>query len=439
MPDPKLRFDVVVVGSGPAGIAAAAAAAESGKTVALVDSSPGLGGQIWRGKDHGSPNTLGGRWIQRLQASGTRIFSGATVFATGPEDTLLAEQGTHLLQFSWDKLIIATGAREIFLPFPGWTLPGVVGPGGLHAMAKEGWPVQGKRVVVAGTGPLLLAVAEGLRAHGASVPLIAEQSPWARVMAFGAGLWQFPGKLLQALTTRASLFSVPYRCGCWPVKVEGNGHVESVTLTNGQRTWTKDCDYLACGFHLTPNLELPLLLNCAVTNGFVQASELQETSIPSIYCAGEPTGIAGAESALLQGQIAGYVAADCLDRACALLNQSRSWRRFAAALCDAFALRAELRSLSAPDTIFCRCEDIRCGQVSGFTSWRAAKLQTRCGMGPCQGRTCGTAARVLFGWEPGSVRPPIFPVTTASLSSETSSTTTSSAVCSSRARFQEPS
>ena len=112
-------------------------------------------------------NRAAQRWIQRLKKSGAQVFASATAFAAPTPRCLLAETPSGVLEITWQKLILATGARELFLPFPGWTLPGVLGPGGLHAMSKAGWPVAGKRVVVAGTGPLLLAVADGLKQHGA--------------------------------------------------------------------------------------------------------------------------------------------------------------------------------------------------------------------------------------------------------------------------------
>ncbi|HEY5911923.1 MAG TPA: FAD/NAD(P)-binding oxidoreductase [Verrucomicrobiae bacterium] len=407
--------EVLVVGAGPAGITAACVAGEAGKSVALVDNSPWLGGQIWRGEQTRQTHQEARRWLRRLENCGARIFSGATVFDGSATGTLFAESPTAILEFTWRKLIVATGAREVLLPFPGWTLPGVMGAGGLHAMVQGGWPVAGKRVVVAGSGPLLLAVAQGLQEHGADVPLVVEQAPWSKVIEFGAGLLRFPTKLLQGIATRAALGQVRYRCGCWPVRAEGAEWVQSVVLTNGKSTWTERYDYLAWGFHLVPNLELPLLLGCVTANGSVAVDAFQETSVKAIYCAGEPTGVGGADSALVEGQIAGLAAAGKTEEARALFRRRNSWHRFKAALSTAFALRPELKRLAAADTIVCRCEDVRQAELAGFADWRAAKLQTRCGMGPCQGRVCGAATHVLFGWELASVRPPIFPVRTGTL------------------------
>jgi len=166
---------------------------------------------------------------------------------------------------------------------------------------------------------------------------------------------------------------------------------------------------LACGFGLVPNLELPLLLGCAIRNGFVAVDEWQATSLPGIYCAGEPNGIGGVDLALIEGQIAGFAAAGLRDQGRRqFAGRARSlWIR--TGLEQAFALREELRTMATPDTIVCRCEDVPLERMRAHPAWRTAKLQTRCGMGPCQGRICGPAAEFLLGWKQESVRPPIFP------------------------------
>ena len=416
------QFDILVIGAGPAGMAAACVAAEAGKKVAVLDNSPWLGGQVWRGEQTHPKQPAAQRWIQRLRNSSAQVFTSATAFAAPRSRSLLAEVPSGVLEITWQKLILATGAREMFIPFPGWTLPGVLGPGGLHAMSKAGWPVAGKRVVVAGTGPLLLTVADGLKQHGAQVCLVAEQTLLAKVMRFGLGLWRHPGKLAQGLGVKARLLGVPYRCGCWPVKAEGSDRVQRVTLTNGARTWIEECDYLACGFHLVPNVELPLLLGCDLHTGAVRVNEFQETSLGDVFCAGEPTGVAGADCALVEGQIAGLTATGRREQAITFFKQRASWHRFRDALNGTFSLRPELRRLATADTIVCRCEDVRRGALESFDNWRAAKLHTRCGMGTCQGRTCGAAAKFLFGWDNNSVRLPAFPVSVGALISAETTT-----------------
>ena len=131
----KLAFDIVVAGAGPAGLAAAATAARAGRRVALLDENPNVGGQIWRagaGKSHASPARE--RAIAWFEASGAELFSGRQVVDRGEPGELKAwaDASQKLETFGFGKLIIATGARERFLPFPGWTLPGVFGAGGLQ-------------------------------------------------------------------------------------------------------------------------------------------------------------------------------------------------------------------------------------------------------------------------------------------------------------------
>jgi D-hydroxyproline dehydrogenase subunit alpha len=231
-----------------------------------------------------------------------------------------------------------------------------------------------------------------------------------------------PGKIFQGIRLRTELAGVPYRTGTWPVEAEGGEKLTGVRLDDGRRTWTEDCDLLACGFHLVPNTELAALLGCRIVDGVVQVNENQQTSIESIYCAGEPTGIAGIDAAVLQGEIAGLAAAGMEEKAIRLHGKRSAEAAFGRAMSRAFALRIELFSVAKPDTIVCRCEDVRFGQVSAQAApqmgWTYAKLQTRCGMGICQGRVCGPALEAMFGWRNNSVRSPLFPIPVAAMCSE---------------------
>ncbi len=426
-------FDIVVVGAGPAGLAAATAAAEAGRRVALLDENPHVGGQIWRSSVGASrtvrvEDSTKASSVARFEASGATLFSGRQVVdadASGKLDAWVSSPQT-LETFTFERLILATGARERFLPFPGWTLPGVFGAGGLQALVRGGYDIRGKRVAVAGTGPLLLAVAAHLKQDGAEIVLVAEQAPLRRLVPFGLSLISNPAKLLQGMRLRAELAGVPYRTGCWPIAAEGDENVQAVRFSNGVRIWTERCDLLACGFHLVPNTELAMLLGCKVGEGGVQVNAEQQTSVPNVYCAGEPTGIAGVDAAMLQGEVAGLAASGQATTAARLYRKRDSQIAFGRVMDLAFALREELRTLSEPDTIVCRCEDVRFAQVQQQANpqnvWTDAKLQTRCGMGPCQGRICGPALNALFGWRNTSVRSPIFPVPIAALCSARLST-----------------
>src|SRR5579875_2988025 len=220
------RFHTLVVGAGPAGIAAAVSAAEAGSHVALIDDNPEPGCQIWRA-DRGQPGpslTHAGpspHWRTRLLASSVTRLQGWSVFDSPEPMTLRAERNGHAVTFSADRIVLATGARERFLPFPGWTLPNVMGVGGLQAMVKSGLPIAGKRVVLAGSGPLLLVVAAYLRKHGAHVSAICEQASWNTLAGFALGLVREPGKLGQAFALHGKIRGVPFWPSTWPVRALG--------------------------------------------------------------------------------------------------------------------------------------------------------------------------------------------------------------------------
>src|ERR1700677_347274 len=188
---------ILVVGAGPAGIAAAIAAAKANRAVSILDDNPAPGGQIWRNGMASSgqkENTFRDAALAQLHASGVRLVMGWRVFDAPAPNILSAISGDNVEHIRYDKLILATGARERFLPFPGWTLPGVFGAGGLQALARGGYPVAGKRVVVAGTGPLLLAVATHLTEDGAVVSQVVEQARFTSLLGFIASLVRDPSK-----------------------------------------------------------------------------------------------------------------------------------------------------------------------------------------------------------------------------------------------------
>jgi len=411
------EFDVLVLGAGPAGLAATVAASRTGQNVGLVDDNPDLGGQIWRG-DRPRPSSREAlRMFESIRHTRFESLQGTRVVGTAGPGALLAESSGELVELKYRSLILATGARERFLPFPGWTLPNVVGAGGLQALVKAGLAIEGKTVVLAGSGPLLLAVAALLVKKGARLAGIFEQAPLAKLIRFGLGLWSHPAKVAQAVSLRRTIGRVPYRAGCWPVEAVGDEWVRAVKLSNGRSEWSIDCDYLAAGFGLVANLELPGLLGCRIQSGGTVVDEFQRTTTPGIYCAGEATGIGGLDLAIMEGSIAGLDASAQSLEARNLIRARDRARKFADDLEQSFGLRDELRHLARPDTIVCRCEDVPASALQQRTSWVDAKLQTRCGMGPCQGRICGSATSFLYGWDRGSVRPPIFPIAVKNLAS----------------------
>jgi len=405
------QCDLLVIGAGPAGMAAALAAAPSGMAIVLVDDNPAPGGQIWRdGPDAHIPPAARHMREQLARRANVRLHLGTRVLSAPAPGQLLLEDAERGWCLGWQKLILCNGARELLLPFPGWTLPGVTGAGGLQALIKGGMPVADQRIVVAGTGPLLLAAAASARQAGARVIHIAEQAPRRAVLGFAAQLLRWPAKLGQALT----LADRHYRTASHVQAAHGSKQLESVTLRTRGRSETLDCERLACGFGLVPNTQLGQLLGCALTPAGTQAPALlvdcwQATSRPSVYAAGECTGFGGSERALVQGAIAGHMAAGNNQAAQKLLPERARWDAFARQLRQRFALQPAIRQLAQPDTLVCRCEDVPLAALQGRGGWTDAKLHSRCGMGACQGRICGAAAQVLLGWSPPAPKLPLSP------------------------------
>lgn len=406
----RIETDVLIVGGGPAGMAAAVAASNrDGVRITLVDDNPLLGGQIWRAELGETSSGDARELLELIDAQKIGVINNASVFAADI-GSIFAETPSGAFRIGYGKLILATGARERFLPFPGWTLPNVYGAAGLQALVKGGLDVHGKRIVIAGSGPLLLVVAGYLARKGARILAICEQASNRKLDRFAIGLWRTPSKMLQGVSLRSNVRRVPYYRNAWVSAARGSTDLGGVTITRLGKTMEVDCDMLGCGFHLVPNIELAQLLGCTIAAGYVLVDDLQQTSVPDVYCAGEPTGIGGVDAALIEGRIAGFAATGQTDRIRPLLRMKNRTTAFARALDRAFELRDELKSLAAGSTIVCRCEDVQYGKLTEHENFRSAKLQTRCGMGMCQGRICGAAVEFLFGWKDGSVRPPIFPV-----------------------------
>jgi NADPH-dependent 2,4-dienoyl-CoA reductase/sulfur reductase-like enzyme len=412
------HYDVVVAGAGPAGLHAAHAVAGAGARVLLLDDNPRVGGQVWRHGPHHPPQTALREIYAALQAHPeVTIRTAARVVAPLADCALLVESAERGgVSISYGQLILATGARERLLPFAGWTLPGVTGAGALQALIKSGTPVRGERIVIAGSGPLLLAALATARAAGARVVAVVEQAPALAVARFAASLMTTPAKLLRAAQLTRGFAGTPYWTGSVVREARGDGRVEAVTILRGQREVTLACDRVACGYGLVPNLTLAQALGCAISeHAAVVVDDAQRTSVGDVLAAGESTGVGGMELACIEGEIAGLTASGARGDLSALLARRTRWRNFAQRMKRAFALGEAARAVPRPDTLLCRCEDVTVGEVSGYADWRDAKLHTRCGMGACQGRVCGAAASTYFGWQAAQPRPPFQPAQIGSL------------------------
>ncbi|MDF2394275.1 FAD-dependent oxidoreductase [Pseudomonas sp. 3MA1] len=405
----RLSCQILIVGSGPAGLAAARAASHSARSIVLIDDNPRPGGQIWR--QGPTPSPAAAERFQVVQHPAVRYLGATRVIAALGPHSLLLEDARQAWQLDFEQLILCCGAQELLLPFPGWTLPGVTGAGGLQALLKNGLSLRGKTLVIAGSGPLLLATAATARQAGARLLRVLEQAPATAVLGFASQLWRWPSKLAQAV----QLLTPAYRCNAHVVEALGDRQLQRVRIRQGRHLAELACDYLACGFGLVPNTRLASHLGCRLEQGAIVVDPQQRSSLPQVLAAGECTGIGGSELALIEGEIAGCVVSGQSARAATLIERRRHWQDFAARLQRHFALQPQILQLARPDTLFCRCEDVPYAAVAGAADWNSAKLHSRCGMGACQGRVCASAARRLFDWPEVAPRSPLVPARIATL------------------------
>ncbi|WP_078628832.1 NAD(P)/FAD-dependent oxidoreductase [Streptomyces sp. 142MFCol3.1] len=435
---------LAVVGAGPAGLAASLAAASRGIHVTLVDSAARAGGQFYR-RPAAALGALRPQALHHERHTWERLRDGLAA-ADSVEHlpdrhvwcverrsddfvvhALLGPDERESESVRADAVLLATGGYEKVLPFPGWTLPGVVTAGGAQAMLKEGLVVPGRTAVVAGTGPLLLPVATGLAAAGVEVAALVESAD-PRAFARRAGaLAALPGKVAEAAGYTARLLR--HRVALMPrhtvVAAHGERRVEAVTVAalDGEgrvEAGTErriPCDTLAVGHGMLPHTDLAESLGCRVEGLRVHADDEQRTDVPGVWAAGETTGVGGSALALAEGHIAGRsIAARLTGR----VPDPREWapaaksrrrlRDFAALLDTLYAPSAHWTDQVTDDTVVCRCEEVCAGEIRaavaelGAGDVRTVKLLTRAGMGWCQGRMCEPAVAGLAGCEHTAAR-----------------------------------
>ncbi len=451
---------LLIVGGGPAGMNAAIAAAEHGVSSTIVDEGFDLGGQIYRKPTRldgvPAPHPVGEALRRRVGSLHELISVRAGAVAWGVFDGLrvaVSQDGrTELL--APKAVVLAPGAHELVPPFLGWTLPGVMTPGAGQILVKTMGIAPGERVVVAGTGPFLLAVACQLVQFGVHVVTVLEATPrlpWLTLPLHG---WRTPGVLRDGFNYWSTLVraGVPVRYGRMVVAASGGDRLASVAHSSVDRDWQQDtshvatepADALLVGYGFVPRVQLAQMAGCRLEHrpsvgGWVPVRDRDlGTTVPGIFAAGDGAGVAGALVAAAEGRLAGLAAAaklGAIDAAVLAKEREpldRELRRLAPirhALDRICAPRPGLTSPAKDDTVVCRCEevswrDVREAARAGCAGYRSVKVATRVGMGACQGSFCWPSVARLVAKElgrsledlgPASARPPVRPVTLGEL------------------------
>lgn len=459
--------DVAVIGAGAAGVAASVVAARSGCRVTLIDVGDQPGGQYYRGADMSSLPRAGLDYAALAGDLDRLVAANAVDYRPRTTAYALERAGQRLLVrtrgddrhrdnvgiLRAGTVILATGAFDRPLPFPGWTLPGVMTGGGAQSLVKGQHVLPGRRVVVAGTGPFLFAVAASLLEHGADVAAVVEANDpvvgsvrQLRGLASGLGK---AGDLSRFIATLAR-HRVPYLRRHRIVEALGEGRVAGVRIARVDSNWRPipgteriiECDAVSVGFGFVAQLDLAAQLGARTVRGAdgglaIEVDDDQATSVPGLLAAGETTGIGGVEAARVEGLVAGATAAVMSDRASALTpaalervrREVARWRRFAAGLHATFPVRDGWADGVRDDTLVCRCEEVSVSRVReavalGARDARTVKLLSRAGMGWCQGRMCAAAVDGLCGFDDiaslqaASYRPVSVPVPLGALATE---------------------
>lgn len=454
-----IETDLAIVGAGPAGLAAAAEALAGGLTVALLDDNPMPGGQYFRQPPaalararrapHDAEHHRAEALFRAIPHPRLRYLAGACVWDAPEAGVLAFARGGDSGRVRARAIIVATGAVERAVPFPGWTLPGVLTAGGVQNLIKSQRILPGRRFLVVGNGPLLLVVAHAILRAGGSVVDVVESASLSGAWRLLPELLASPDVLRRGLRYRAALLRarVPFSSRSTIVEARGGDEVREAVVApidaagrlDRARARTLSVDTVVAGFGLTPSVELTRLLGCrhrreARRGGFIpERSEDLETTVPGVFAVGDGAGIGGAEGALAEGRLAGRLVAARLGageaaRAAAGVRTVRArlarLERVRDAIATLWAPPASFLELLTPETIVCRCEDVTAGDLTaavedGFVGLEPLKATTRVTMGRCQGRNClGTVAEIVArarGVPPGDLelpraRPPARPI-----------------------------
>lgn len=452
----QAQYDVVVVGAGPAGLAAASVAGRAGLSTVLFDENAGVGGQVYRSIDStpvayqailGEDYWVGADLANEARTSGASIVTGATVWSLTPDRQVGVSIEGRVRQISAQRVIIATGALERPFPVPGWTLPGVMSVGGAQTLLKAQGLVPEGRVVVAGCGPLLWLYAAQMLRAGGRIDAILDTTPrenWRRAALHAPGFLLSPYFRKGLALVREVRRQVKVLRADWLEALDDGNKLTEVAFGRAGREQRLPVDRLLLHHGVVPNLNLPLAAGIAPAwderqRCWVAAvDEAGSSVVEGIAVAGDAEGIGGATAAAERGRLAALAAVKALKpSALEALPQVHDVRR---------ALRRELRGRAFLDTLFlpaaqfrrpmgdtlvCRCEEVTAREIRdcvglGVEGPNQMKAFLRCGMGPCQGRMCGLTVTELIaegrGVAPSAVgyyrlRPPVKPITLAELAS----------------------
>jgi octopine oxidase subunit A len=455
----ETEADLLIVGGGPAGMAAAVEAASHGLSVVLVDEQPAPGGQIYRGFGDlaladgdlfGAEFGRGSKLISDTRAAPVRRLFGATLWHVSGtfEAAVNHAGGSELLKAK--ALLVATGALERPFPIGGWTRPGVMTAGSAQVALKSAGALPDGRIVLAGGGPLLYLVATQLLRAGAEVSAVLDTTPaenYRRALANLPGLLRTPSYLTKGLAMLAPLRRRGLLIGnVADLSVEGGKDGLEVVYRPARDTGSRtiEADWLLLHQGIVPNIQVARSLDCEMRWSDAQVcfvpvtDEWGETSVGGVFCAGDGAGIGGAHVAALSGRLAAQrialmLAAITERRLKALARPlQRARRRHLAVrpfLDTLYRPPLAFRVPANPDVLVCRCEEVSAAEIEraidlGASGPNQAKFFTRCGMGPCQGRMCGLTVTEMIAERRGStrdavgyfrVRPPIKPVRLADL------------------------
>ncbi len=464
------KVELVIVGAGPAGIHAALQANEAGLDVVVIDSNPKPGGQYYKqfppdfiGKAQKIAEQEGSFLVTMLESTPVEILSNTLVWGVFPapqgEGWLLNLYGEEApKQILTHSLILATGAYDTPIPFPGWTLPGVMTAGAGQIFIKNQRVIPGKKALLTGTGPLQLALASSLVHAGVEVVAVLEASaPFPKAFKYAPVMVTQWGRILEGIDYGFTMLraGVPYRLGWAVIEARGDGEVEEAVIARVDRDWRPirgteqvlQVDTIYSGYTVKPNNFLGRMMGCDFEFDHQQGGlipvrdEWMKTSLPDVYLVGDTAGIGGAELARLEGKVAATAVTvqtghrsekDVKPFMRRMRGRIRRQRQFAHMLGELFTPQPGVIALASDETIICRCEEVTLGEIrkviaEGARTVNDVKVLTRCGMGNCQGRNCELSiARILveeLGPDDVSfdsvgefrVRPPLHPLPVSAL------------------------